>query len=65
MKILIGNGRTLDVYDARLVMHIAASGVPIKYNGTRVFASDDEARAALRQVLEYRDAAGYAVEHVD
>jgi plasmid stability protein len=50
MKILRCDGRTLDVYDARLIMRLRAGPAPIRAHGTRVL-DEDEAREILKQAL--------------
>lgn len=53
VKLLIGNGRVLDVRDVGdTIMQIKArtGGPPIKVNG-RLVMSDDDARALLKELL--------------
>ena len=53
MKLLVGNGRTLDVRDVGpCLMQVRArpDGPPIKVNGYQL-VGDDEARETLRELL--------------
>ena len=53
MKLLVGNGRTLDVFDVGpSLMHVKAraDGPPIKVNGYRML-TDEKARELLREIL--------------
>ena len=50
MKILRCNGRTMEVYDAKLIMKLECRDFPIKFHGTHVL-SDDKARDVVKQAM--------------
>ena len=53
MKLLVGNGRTLEVRDLSPILiqiRARANGPPIKVNGCRLM-EDEEAREILRELI--------------
>jgi hypothetical protein len=51
MKLLVGNGHTLTVYDlGEPIMRLRAVGAPIKLHGYHLL-EEDRARERLREVL--------------
>lgn len=52
MKLLKGNGRTLEVWDVtKLVMKLRAGRAPIKCHGWQLLP-DDQARALVSQLMD-------------
>lgn len=53
MKLLKGNGRTLEVWDVTevIVMKLRAGRAPIKHHGWQLLP-DDQARVVVSQLLE-------------
>lgn len=53
MKLLVGNGKTLEVRDVGpVIFELSArvGGPPIKFNGSKIM-DEDEARGVLRELL--------------
>lgn len=52
MKLVKGNGRTLEVWDVtKLLMKLQAGMAPIKYHGWELLP-DDQARELVKQVIK-------------
>lgn len=65
MKLLVGNGKVLEVRDVGpIIMTVRARAVPIKFNRVEVL-EDGAAREELRRVTSARDEAGMKIYDVE
>ena len=65
MKLLTGNGKTLEVRDVGpVIMRIIARAIPIKFNRIEVL-EDDAARVEVKRVIEARDDVGQKLYDVE
>lgn len=52
MKLIVSNGKTLEVRDVgEPIMTVVADKIPVKYNGTQIL-HEDKARAIVRELID-------------